>query len=148
MKNREHPDLLVAGGQSGVVSFGREIDRLGLASMGSLSFGAALAPDAAILVCNVFDPPRHVRRCIGAVESVLDCPVLALALNDQAWEEHTRRGAKRMRLARLPAGALAERARERAAETGLPCHAALGGEGTARLAEIVVDFFAQGGGGA
>jgi uncharacterized NAD-dependent epimerase/dehydratase family protein len=142
IKNQERPDVLLVGGQSGVVSFDRELDRFGLGSLGALSFGAAAQPDACVLVCNVFDPPRHVRRCIAAVESVLDCRVLALALNDQVWEEHTWRGARRMRLGRLPESALRERARERGAELGLPCHGALDAEGVASLAEIVVDFFA------
>ncbi len=145
IKNEERPDVLLVGGQSGVVSFDREIDRFGLGSMGTLTFGAAAQPDACVLVCNVFDPVRHVRRCVGAVESVLDCKVIALALNDQVWEEHTWRGARRMRLGRLPASALADRARERSAELGLPCHPALGREGVGSLAEVVVDFFASAG---
>jgi uncharacterized NAD-dependent epimerase/dehydratase family protein len=143
IKNQERPDLVLVGGQSGVVSFNRELDRYGLGSMGALTFGAAAQPDACVLVCNVFDPPRHVRRCIGALESVLDCRVLALALNDQVWEERTWRGATRSRLVRLPESALRERARERGAEIGLPCHGALGEEEVARLAAIVVDFFAS-----
>jgi uncharacterized NAD-dependent epimerase/dehydratase family protein len=145
IKNEERPDVLLVGGQSGVVSFDREIDRLGLGSLGALTFGAAAQPDACVLVCNVFDPPRHVRRCVGALESVLDCPVLALALNDQVWEEHTFRGARRMRLGRLPESALAQHARERGAEMGLPCHPALGAEGIGALAAIVVGFFASAG---
>jgi hypothetical protein len=142
IKNQERPSLVLVGGQSGVVSFNRELDRYGLGSMGALTFGAAAQPDACVLVCNVFDPPRHVRRCIGALESVLDCPVLSLALNDQVWEEHTFRGVTRSRLVRLPESVLRERARERGAELGLPCHGALGDEEVARLAGIVVDFFA------
>jgi uncharacterized NAD-dependent epimerase/dehydratase family protein len=143
VKNRERPDVFLVGGQSGVVTFNRELDRLGLGSLGSLAFGSAAQPDACILVCNVFDPPRHVRRCIGALESVLDCKVLALALNDQVWEEHEWRGTMRRRLARLSDRALAHRAEERGAEMGLPCHPALGDEGTAKLAGIAVDFFAS-----
>jgi uncharacterized NAD-dependent epimerase/dehydratase family protein len=142
IKNRERPDVLILGGQSGVVSVSREIDRLGLGSLGALSFGAAAQPDACVLVCNVFDPPRHVRRSIGALESVLDCKVIALALNDQVWEDHAFRGTTRRRLARLPESALREQARTRAAELGLPCHPALGEEGTRALAEAVVEFFA------
>ncbi len=145
IKNREQPDLLLAGGQSGVVTVSREIDRLGLGSLGSLAFASALAPDACVLVCNVFDPPRHVRRCVAALESVVDCEVIALALNDQIWEDFTWRGVTRRRLARLPAGARAERARDRGAEIGLPCHPALGAEAIGRLAEVVVDFFAEAG---
>lgn len=144
IKNRERPDLLILGGQSGVVSFSRELDRLGLGSLGALSFGVAAEPDACVLVCNVFDPPRHVRRCLGALESVVDCKVIALALNDQVWEEHAFRGTQRRRLTRLPEHALAQSARERSDELGLPCHPALGEAGTAALAEIVVDFFAAG----
>jgi uncharacterized NAD-dependent epimerase/dehydratase family protein len=144
VKNRERPDVLLVGAQSSVVSFDRELDRLGLGSMGALTLGAAAQPDACVLVCNVFDPPRHVKRCVAAIESVLDCRVLALALNDQVWEEHTFRGARRLRLGRMPAIALRDRARERGAELGLPCHAALGEEGPRALAEIVVDFFAAG----
>lgn len=142
VKNRERPDLLLAGGQSAVVSLDKEIDRLGLSTLGSLGFGAALAPDACVLVCNVFDPARHVRRCVAALESVLDCRVLALALNDQVWEEHAWRGTTRLRLARLPAPALVDHTRRMGTEMGLPCHPALGDEGAARLAEVVVDFFA------
>ncbi len=145
IKNRERPDLLIVGGQSAVVSFDRELDRLGLGSNGALSFGAAAQPDACLLVCNVFDPPRHVKRCVAALESVLDCPVLALALNDQVWEEHLFRGSRRSRLIRLPASELAERARARSAELGLPCHAALGAEGIEALARIAADFFASAG---
>jgi uncharacterized NAD-dependent epimerase/dehydratase family protein len=142
IKNRERPDVLILGGQSGVVSVSRELDRLGLGSLGALAFGAAAQPDACILVCNVFDPPRHVRRSIGALESVLDCKVLALALNDQVWEEHTFRGTARRRLARLPESALRVQALARATEVGLPCHPALGEEGARALAEAVVEFFA------
>lgn len=143
IKNRERPDLLLLGGQSGVVSVNREIDRLGLGSMSTLSFAAAAEPDACVLVCNDFDPPRHVRRCIAALESVADCKVIALSLNDQVWEEHLFRGTARRRLARLPAEALAERARVHAQAFGLPCYPALGAGGAAALAEVVVDFFAQ-----
>jgi hypothetical protein len=76
--------------------------------------------------------------------AVVDARVIALGLNDQVWEDHTFRGAARRRLARLPGDALRERARARGAELGLPCHPALGAEGTASLAEIVVEFFAGG----
>jgi uncharacterized NAD-dependent epimerase/dehydratase family protein len=145
IKNEERPQVILVGGQSSVVPFDRDLDRFGMGSLGALTFGAAAQPDACLLVCNVFDPPRHVRRCVGALESVLDCQVIALALNDQVWEEHAFRGAVRRRLARLPADTLSQRAAERAAETGLPCYPALGEEGTAQLAEIVVDFFASAG---
>lgn len=144
IKNQERPDLLLVGGQSGVVSLDRQIDRLGFGSMGTLAFGVAAEPDAAILLCNVFDPPRHVRRCIAALESVVDARVIALGLNDQVWEDYTFRGAARRRLARLPVDVLRERALARGAELGLPCHPALGAEGSDALAEIVVEFFAGG----
>jgi uncharacterized NAD-dependent epimerase/dehydratase family protein len=146
IKNRERPDLIIVGGQSAVVSVSREIDRLGLGSLGALAFGAAAEPDAAIVVCNVFDPKAHVRRSIGAVESVLDCKVIALALNDQVWEEHAFRGTTRRRLARLPASRLAEEAQARSAELGLPCFPALGDEGAQGLSQAVIDFFAAKGG--
>lgn len=142
IKNRERPDILILGGQSGVVTFNREIDRLGLGSLGALAFGSAAQPDACILVCNAFDPPKHVRRCIGALESVLDCKVIALALNDQVWEEHAFRGSVRRRLTRMPDHAAAQSARERGADIGLPCHPALGEAAAAALAGVVVDFFA------
>jgi uncharacterized NAD-dependent epimerase/dehydratase family protein len=143
IKNQERPDLILVGGQSGVVSFDREIDRLGFGSMATLACGVAAEPDACVLLCNVFDPARHVRRCIAALESVVDCPVIALGLNDQVWEEHVFRGAARRRLVRLPGDELQERARARGVELGLPCHPALGAPGVAALTETVVEFFAK-----
>lgn len=143
IKNHERPDVILVGGQSGVVSFDREIDRLGFGSMATLACGVAAEPDACVLLCNVFDPPRHVRRCIAALESVVDCPVIALGLNDQVWEEHVFRGAARRRLVRLPGDALRDHAIARGLDLGLPCHPALGAEGIAALAETVVEFFAK-----
>jgi uncharacterized NAD-dependent epimerase/dehydratase family protein len=142
VKNEERPDILLVGGQSSVVSASRELDRLGLGSLRTLSFAAAVECDAHVLVCNVFDDARHVRRCIDALESVAGGVVIALALNDQVWEEHAFRGATRRRLGRLGGDALASAALARGAELGLPCHPALGAEGAAALAALVIRFFA------
>lgn len=142
VKNEERPDLVLVGGQSSVVSASRELDRLGLGSLRTLSFATAVEPDAHVLVCNVFDDARHVRRCIDALESVAGGTVIALAQNDQVWEAHAYRGATRRRLGRLSRDELASAALARGAEIGLPCHAALGAEGAAALAAVVVGFFA------
>jgi uncharacterized NAD-dependent epimerase/dehydratase family protein len=141
VKNEERPDLVIVGGQSSVVSASREIDRLGLGSLSTLAFATAVEPDAHVLVCNVFDTARHIRRCIEALESVAGGTVIALALNDQVWEDHAYRGTMRRRLGRLPPDALAASARARAEEIGLPCHPVLGVEGASALATTVVRFF-------
>src|SRR6202000_3198619 len=83
LKNRERPDLLLVGGQSGAVTLSPDFQRYGLGSLSILASAAATQPDACVLVCTPFDPPEHVERCRGALESVLHAKVIAAAFSDQ-----------------------------------------------------------------
>ncbi|APR75436.1 Alkaline serine protease, subtilase family protein [Minicystis rosea] len=148
IKNRERPDLLLFGGQSSTVPLSPELHRLGLGSLASLSFGAAAQPDACVLVCNPFDPPEHVARCRGALESVLQAPVIAAAFGDQTFEEREWKGVKRRRPVRLGEVALHERLGSWEARLGVPCCGVLSAGDRARLGEIVVEYFASVGQGA
>lgn len=145
IKNRERPDLLLVGGQSGILSLARDQHRIGPGSIATLAFAAAAQPDACILVCNTFDPPDHVDRCRAALESVLACRVIACAFGDQVWEEREWKGVIRRRAVRLDEAALALRLVAWERHLGLPCGGVLSPEGTDRLAEAVVEYFAGAG---
>jgi uncharacterized NAD-dependent epimerase/dehydratase family protein len=147
IKNRERPDIVLVGGQSGMVALGPDLHHLGLGSLATLGFAAAAAPDASILVANLFDPPEHVERCRAALESVVQCRVLAVAFGDQVWEERPWRGVTRRRKSRLPAGDLAPRLAAWEQRLGVPCRAVLSGADQQALAEIVVEHFAAAGEG-
>lgn len=143
IKNRERPDILLVGTQSGAIPLSPDFYRLGMASLGTLALGAATQPDACVLVANPGDPEAHVARCRGALESVLDCRVLAVALGDQVWQEREWKGVSRRRLVRLEPAAHAESLATWERRLRLPCVPVLGG--AERLAEIVANHFATAG---
>ena len=145
IKNRERPDIVLVGGQSSTVPVGPDFHRLGLDSLATLSFAAAAAPDAAILVANLFDPPDHVERCRAALESVVQSRVLAVAFGDQVWEDQPWKGVTRRRRARLAESEMAPRLAVWEQRLGLPCGAVLSEPDQGRLAEIVVEYFASAG---
>jgi uncharacterized NAD-dependent epimerase/dehydratase family protein len=145
IKNRERPDLLLVGGQSGTVTLSPDFYRFGLGSLAMLSFAAATQPDACVLVCNPFDPPDHVQRCRAALESVLHAPVIAAAFGDQVWEEREWKGVRRRRAARLGEAALGVELAAWEQRLGVPCCGVLAAGGPARLGELVVEHFASAG---
>ncbi len=143
LKNRERPDLLLVGGQSGAVPPSPDFQRYGLGSLSMLAFAAATQPDASVLVCNPEDPPEHVDRCRGALESVLHAPVIVAAFGDQIREERVWKGVPRHRTVRLGEAALAERLAGWEARLRIPCCGVLSAGGPARLAALVVEHFAS-----
>jgi len=143
IKNRERPDILLVGGQSGTVALSPDLHRYGMSSLATLALGAATQPDACVLVCNPFDPLEHVERSRAALESVLCTRVLAAAFGDQVWEEREWKGVRRRRRVRLSEDDLHEQLGAWERRLGLPCCGVLSPDGQARLAEIVVDHFAS-----
>ncbi|MFT3772412.1 MAG: S8 family serine peptidase [Minicystis sp.] len=143
IKNRERPDLLLVGAQSGTVPLSPDLHRYGLGTLSGLCFGAAAQPDACVLVCNPFDPPDHVDRCRAALESVLQARVIAAAFGDQVWEEREWKGVTRRRPVRLGEDALHERLDAWEKRLGIPCVGVLSPEDQARLGVIVVEYFAS-----
>lgn len=143
VKNREQPDILLVGGQSGVAAVAPRFLTSLHGPLLSMAFGMACQPDACVLVCNLFDTEAHIRRCIGVIESAMLSRVLALAFNNAVWEDFDWHGVRRRRMKRLDDEAMEAELAEREGQLGLPSCGIVTADGPQRLARIIVDFFAS-----
>ena len=76
--DRENPDLIIVGGQSGTVPY--DYGNLALYPLSQLSFLFGTRPDYVVLCLNPHDDYDYVIQTISAIESLVNSSVVALAM--------------------------------------------------------------------
>ena len=82
--DEKNPDSLLVGAQSGTIPQGYY--NLGQILLEQYAFLLATKPDAVVLVVNVDDRSDYIRRTIMAVQSLVSCRVIALAMYPKTFQ--------------------------------------------------------------
>lgn len=145
------PDIFIFGTQSGILSRSMRGRRFTTATdvaysvspeVFSASLISGLKPDAAVLTVNSFDRPEHIARCIKAIESLAECPVVALTLSDQRREVRKTYGRPWLSVGSYEDGELEGVVDRLEDHHGKPVYVVTRAEGVEGLTDRIVDFFA------
>jgi uncharacterized NAD-dependent epimerase/dehydratase family protein len=142
IEREEKPDLIIVGGQSGMAAARASLLRTFSGSpLVTIGFGMGALPDACILVCNLFDDPYHVQRCIEVIRSTMLSRIIALGFSNQSYEDYVWHGIQRQRIKRLSEAEMEIRLKPWIERFHYPCLNASSQKGVHGLSDIVVAFY-------
>jgi peptide maturation system protein (TIGR04066 family) len=136
------PEIIIVGGQSGIVPYSKKIP-MDFNTLSSIIILLGTLPDAFILVVNVNDNAAYIRRTIQAIESFGTGKVIHLVVIDLVKQVIKSFGRSRVINQRMNYDELCSHMNSLEQEHGLPVSEVTTEKGQRKLVDAVIHYFSD-----
>ena len=138
---KKHPDLILAGSQSGTIPY--SLDEHGFHLLPSVAFMLGTKPDACVLVVNSIDPEEYILDTIHALKILARAPTIVIAMGDKEKHIRTAYGREWVTPRQMSAQEIESNIKRLEDKFCLPVVEISSGEGQKQMANEVVNFFSS-----
>ncbi len=141
INQRERPDLILVGTQSGTIPYNLEEQQTH--TLPTLAFLMGVKPQACLLVVNSVDPDSYIQNTIDGIRALCQAPTLLLAISDQAKHIRTAYGRTSIKPQPMTAAEVRDKLNRLEQTFGLPAVSIADEADIHRAIEVVINHFAE-----